>query len=61
MSGHLRPLSMLQPTKTMRLLGSGLIGTSSEQKKLNIDLNLLVKLKPYDFTFRISCQDQILR
>ena len=37
MSGHFRPISMLQSAKTgetMRLLGSGLIGTPSEQKKL---------------------------
>ena len=63
---------MLQSTKTgetMQLLGSGLIGTPSEQKKMNIDLglgspkkfNLLVILKLNDFTICISCQDQIFR
>ena len=69
-SGHFQPMSMLQSTKageTMRLLGSGLMRTPSEQKNWTLisgaqnRFNFLVKLKLYDFTICISCQDQILR
>ena len=56
-------LQSMEIGETMLLLTSGLVGTPSEQTKMDIDLGrgaqnkfyLLVKLKLYDFTICISC------